>query len=381
MIIYRSSTTADREELWRFYKKAYREKYEFLIDPYWSWLNTENPLHENKQVTNTYLAIDDEKKEVAGHYTIIPQDFMAAGRPVRFSWGINLFVLPEYRGQGIAKKLQTLLIKKHDIYTAISIAASTRNMIMGMHGAIELPDTFTLSLPLFAGKEQIMDLKMKNYRLNPGRHWLSALLNRSGKLKKTVTPLLTYRTAKKTGNLRKKLPGTDSFSVIRETGFENADFLKIRAEIQHYFEGAPNDSPAYLKWKFKQHPAKQYRLFVYKTGDDGETGFVILRTGIAPEQNIGIISEIFATSKESLDELIAFATAYFLEQKCRVAHVVVQHPDYVKAFEKAGFLITNRRKPVALATEKDKITFLENIKTWFFTFESQDLDFYPNTRL
>lgn len=378
-IIYRKATVDDQKILWDFYELAYEDKAAFLKDPYWSWLNISNPLQENITETNTYIAVDEITDQIAGHYTVILQNFKVNGRQVQFSWGINLFVGMAFRGQGIAKRLQTLLIEEHPIYTAISIAASTRKMIMNMAGAVELPDTYTMSLPIHANKDQLFDLRMKYFKSNLSLKLLAFLLKRSAGLTGIAKDLFYKWYIQKSEKVKDDQVNTDFITTV-ESHFSDAAFLKLRSDLFTQFEAYPNDSPEYLNWKFESHPAKKYKLFI-QYEKNHPTGYVILRTGMAPEKNMGIISEIFANNDISLLRLIEFTKACFKKNKCIGAHVVVQHPLYVKAFQKEGFFITNKRKPVALAKDRANIAFLENIKTWYFTFESQDLDFYPNMRI
>jgi hypothetical protein len=247
-----------------------------------------------------------------------------------------------------------------------------------MDGAIVLPKTFTLSLPINSNKEELLDLQLRYYRNNAHKKPLSVLLKRSSWLS-SITSNVIYKQFRRKSKKAKKAQSERHYTIVG-SHFSDPLFLALRSNLNSQFDAFPVDTTEYLNWKFKSHPTKKYKLFIQKERNV-PVGYVILRTGIAPEKKIGIISEVFTTSDVCLFHLIEFVKGYFEKNECISAYVIAQHPSYLKAFQKAGFFITNRREPVALAKKRESISFLSDIKTWFFTFESQDLDFYPNTRV
>ena len=145
------------------------------------------------------------------------------------------------------------------------------------------------------------------------------------------------------------------------------------------FDVYPIDKNECLIWRFENHPIKKYKVFI--SHNDKWQGYIILRIGSLPEDNMGIISEIFATSSDGYNRLIEYSIIHFRDQKCDSINVLSPLNSQLELFENSGFFKTNKRTPILLSSSSEETIKIKTLKKWFFSFESQDMDFFPNKRL
>jgi hypothetical protein len=378
MIVYKKGNILDKEMFWNLYEKAYSGSYEFRVDPIWTWLNLNNPLNKTKDETNIYLAIDTQTNKIIGHSAIDLQKYKVNNQDIAFSWGRDIYVDSGYRGQGLTGKIHEKIHEENECYIAIAMAEVTRHILRTL-GGFSIPCVYTLSRPLQLSKELVKEIQIRTCRTKIYLKPVMKILKRNDKI---IAPLNNFLVSLYRLILVLKLRKSENLpenNIVKSVGFKDDDFLRMRNCFSQQFEAYPDDDLNYLKWRFEEHPFKKYNLFIYNLNSK-EFGYVILRKSVSPEDNFGIISEIFATTNKSLFSLINYSIKYFNESGCSVIHIIIQHKKYIRNLQKAGFIKTNKRIPLIILKNRVLMQGFKNIKTWFFSFESQDLDFFPNKR-
>ena len=377
MIVSRKAEIKDKEALFKFYLKAYPENFTFRIDPYWTWQNINNPLIPGDKKTEIFIAIDSSNDNIVGQYILVPHNYYYHDEILVVYWGMFFYVLDEYRGQGIGKKLQQMTVEDNRFYLAVSVAESTRKLIKKL-GGFELGEVFTQSYIINVDRNIAEKYLMKSLKSSVITKPIYKILRRN-LFPSFIKNLLIARFINKTNNYLRKNSSQENFEFVEEIEFNDLRLLKLKSSMRKVYDAFPIDDLDYMKWKFKDHPVKKYKVFILE--DDKSNGFIILREGVSPETKTGIISDIFSSSDSGLKLLLKFAIRHFSFLGCESVNLIT--PGWLgnKPFKETGFFKTNRRVPVGLTNPQLSITNIKDIKKWYFSFESQDLDYYPNTRL
>ncbi len=144
-IIIRQAELSDRAAVARFYMKAYPGRSQYKVPERWDWAFVQNPFRAPGSLP-VWLAVDPEG-EVVGQTCALVEPLLVNDEELRAGWGVDFFVLPEYRGQGLGTLLQQAVNEGLDTFISLSMAASAQRIKQSI-GLTALPPVPVFSMIL-----------------------------------------------------------------------------------------------------------------------------------------------------------------------------------------------------------------------------------------
>ena len=142
----------EQDKIKEFYKKAYPDDYAIRSSEQWNWQYKKNPFANGG--LGIWLAVDEDTGKIVGHTGVIFEKIRIGPEKYQVGWGIDLIVLPEYRGKRIAVNLQKKMMQDVDFYFNISMSETTR-IVSAKLGAFETREVQQWIKPLFVPPERV----------------------------------------------------------------------------------------------------------------------------------------------------------------------------------------------------------------------------------
>ena len=247
-------------------------------------------------------------------------------------------------------------------------------------GGVELDEVNTYALPLKLSKSE-------SYRVFK-RHLKQSNIGKSFKViyERSIFRLLYSNSGSWrliNVNIKNKL---SSFPHKKLNQFDDLlSFYKNLELLSNFqtnsFDAFPVFNRDQSEWRFFSHPKKQYR-FAYINNEDGKTcGITIYRLTNHPEGNYAIISGLYADNEDNYKKLLVALIDELVKLNLSAIFLTKGIGSYSLPLKKLGFTHIVKRIPIIIPRDRNNLELINNIKSWDFNFESQDIDFYPNFRL
>ena len=377
MITIRRATFLDKPEIYEFIQQAYEGRWQFKIPERWEWEYIHNPFI-GKIDLPVFIAVDETGK-VVGQSCALVEQVKIGDDLYPLGWGVDAYVLPEYRSQGIGYELQKANDKAHELFMSLSMAGAVRKMKIDL-GAVPLEPVPVYRRYLEFTPDIIRNAAIERVAQNQPslRRWVSAGL-RVTFLDRFLTWMKNKR--REFGD-HKLLQNLDPGLVLTEVDIfpEEIDLLWERLSAKFY--AIVRRDRTHLNWKYVEQPHMDYHRFIARRGGDA-CGYLILRIAKPPERNIGVISDIFVDPADgpAISTLLSFAVMYFREH--RVAEIVAATtiPEYQRCLDELEFAKMDEEHPVLHARVSSTAieTALEPGR-WFLGKSDHDWDQYPLAR-
>ncbi len=309
-------------------------------------------LHNPDGEAIVIIAKDDEKSNsIIGVESILPMNLMVNQKVVKASLSCNSYVDPDYRKKRIFSKLISL-VKKESTINNISCIYGVANdnsfnsfMKKDSHEISDLPILFR-------------PIRLSNYFSFPLRNLLHFFDN-IWKIKKSNNPNII------------QFDGyfDDSFEILCKKANQRIPIIKHRTK-------------EYLNWRYKDHPTREYKIFVLKENSMLE-GYVVTRKTIVNGKSIGVIVDFLVdsnTNPEKIKDLIKIALEDFWNSDVSVT-IAVFGPSTLEyqLLSKTGFKIAPKfLKPqsshfILINSDRDDLKQMKNYDSWFFSFGDYDV--------
>lgn len=367
------ATLADKPEIFKFIQKAYLNIWQYRIPDRWEWEFVNNPHLDNTELP-VFIAVDRDGK-VVGQSCALIEKVKIGSEIYKLGWGVDAFVLPEYRGQGIGMQLQKANDEAHAIFMSLSMAKSVRKM------KLSLGSTPIDPLPVFRRYQRFSSdifrntgakKKLKNQLFPKFR-----LMTRLIKIIATRFFLITRNFLSDIMNHYLFQKNLESLALTAVEIFPE-DIDQLWEKLNPKFYAIIKRDRIHLNWKYVDQPNMNYlRVIARKKGEI--CGYIIFRNGKYPERKFGMISDIFVDPEDSqtIFLLLYYAMSHFRKEKVTeiiAATTVLQYQYILKKF---GFVETGEELPVIHST-------VEGLKVepdkWFLGNSDHDWDQYPVTR-
>lgn len=372
-VIVRQATWDDREALGRFLERAFPSQHRY--PERWEWLYTRNPFLPSDFGVPGWIAVRDG--HIIGHTGAMPVSVTLGGHTTLAAWSVDTFVLPEARGGGVGKQLQTANQHAHRLFMSLEMSAANR-AIKKKLGAADGPAVSLFYRPLRVLTRQlaadgILGLQSRAGRVGrligqaayagawqlAGRHLCRRIARRTPARPPAALPSLSL------------LPITGRFD-------ETADALWARVRGQYAF--AVERSSRYLNWKYREQPFMPHQCCYVMDGDEIE-GLLVLREGYPPgEPPLGVISECFLVHPTATRYAYLTQLATDLLASRGVAGIWAATADALveEAYAGLGFCRL-RREPMVMAGADGAPAGIESGPA-LLSKGDHDWDQYPNLR-
>ncbi|MBN1657064.1 MAG: hypothetical protein JXA93_01620 [Anaerolineae bacterium] len=364
----RQAVLADRERIARFLAEAYGERARFKFPARWEWQFASNPFWHHSGLP-IWIALEKETQRVVGQSCAMVEPLTIGGRLYELGWGVDFYVLPEYRQCGIGSRLQGANKEANEVFMSVAMSNTTRR-IKDRLGMIPLAPV--------ALYHKILRRRRPSWKvvLRPATAWIrtpsAASLARRAEAPAPPTPAVR----------RELLKGTPWYTTgidLEPVDVFSAEVDDLVDEVCSQFVAiVPRDSQ-FLNWKYVTQPLVQYERFVARKGG-AVRGYVVVRRAQAPEPDHGIIADVCVHPEDTavVDALFAFALRRLSEQ--RVAYVTAASTvsSYQRALEAIGFVEVAQQTPMFhCAGELPQLAELQMPGGLFIGKSDHDWDQYP----
>ncbi|GAB4580928.1 MAG: hypothetical protein Fur0022_36730 [Anaerolineales bacterium] len=326
----RQATLADQPALFEFLRQAYPERWQYKFPERWAWEFERNPFRGNG--LPIWIALDGAR--IIGQSCALIEPLILHGQETRVGWGVDFFVLPAYRGQGLGTRLQQANNASHEVFMSLSMAAAAAR-IKAQIGLQTLPP-----IPLFTKIVQ-HDPASVLATLIARTHLPEVIIRRTG-VHRLSASLLTAREARRAREFSPPRAGV-GLTPVERFGPE-ADALWQR--LSPHFTALIRRDAEYLNWKYVDQPHVQYERYI------SEQGYVIFRRARPPERNVGLILDVFANPADTatLRALLGHAIVQLQAQGIAYLQAASTLPAIQQILTAWGFKPTKTVTPMIRAT-------------------------------
>ncbi|MFZ5800485.1 MAG: GNAT family N-acetyltransferase, partial [Candidatus Omnitrophota bacterium] len=298
---------------------------------YWKWQYANNPFGR----AITLLA--KENGALAGQYANIPIDLKLDGKVVKAATVIDLMVRPEFRRQGIFKKM-----------------GEEANRILSR-------ENFALSLAFPSRKDSSAGFVQRLGWQVVGelRVMVGITVPKSGTLGRrgTGAPVIKIKTA-------------DSFPErVNELWEETRPQIKVGVERNQ----------KYLNWRYGQNPATKYEIFL-GFQDNDLAGYLVLKTERIMGIKLGIIVDMLCRNDEAVIRGLMHKGMQYLHGKGAQACVSLKNSLYACALKALGFWelpswLNPKRYTLIVRPNQEgpNLSLIKDLNNWYLHFGDWDL--------
>jgi GNAT superfamily N-acetyltransferase len=318
----RQATYADKPALAEFLAKAYPGREMFKYPERWDWAYENNPY-----LTNTappvWIAVHEDGN-IIGQCNSLMEPLTIRGETHSVGWGVDFYVLEEFRGHGIGSQLQRANKEANQVFLSLSMAKIAYAIKKKM-GMLELP-----AVPEYT--------KMVNHTAESIQYGSPSMRFIAAPLAK----LLNWRDERPLKNFT--LP--KDISIARAAGFDAA-FDELWERVSPKFAGLTRRDAAYLDWKYIQQPHATREIFTAQQGGE-MTGYLILRVSTPPERNAGTILDLFCDprDKDTIRALLHYGTCFLKSAGVIYITAASSVTSYQAVFTELGYKVTKTVIPM-----------------------------------
>ena len=331
----------------------------------WDWQYNQNPLFEHKEYSNYAKSLkkivlectetETGKQYPVGFVAMIPNLLQTNETEVIATWSVDMYVLPEHRGQSL-RLVQGL--KK----------ASPLGIILGVKGA-------ALAVETKMGWEKVRASDPLVIRF-PTIKVLTRLLGKSTEPTFLINILYPiFRTVfKLTTKVIFKTPRIDNKIVIEKVKRfgEEADLLWN--DIRKDFNILTKRDSLYLNWKFTDNPISSFDKFEFY--ENGKIkGILIVKITYKDGFKWGQIIEFFSSPNDLdiINNMTAYTVNYFKSNNCDLATVVGLSKNHQKCLGQYGFM-EFKYDPnfIVKVDDKARRDYFLNSDNWFISSGDSD---------
>jgi GNAT superfamily N-acetyltransferase len=283
-VTVRQASYADKPAIFEFLEKAYPGRSQFKFPERWEWAFQDNPYLAG-DVPPVWIAVTQDG-QVVGQSAALVEPLVVSGVEHRIGWGVDFFVLPAFRGQGLGTQLQSANNRGNPVFMSLSMAGGAAKIKASL-GLQPLPPVPMYTRILHhdpASVRQTLHTRL------PFR--LGALAGRLG-LHHPAAALLT-RLGRPAGG-EQTSPG--EIVISAELGFGPA-FDQLWERLAPRFQALVRRDAAYLDWKFTQQPHTTHDIFLARRAGE-PCGGLILRQARHPERNAGVLVDLFTDPEDT----------------------------------------------------------------------------------
>jgi GNAT superfamily N-acetyltransferase len=377
MITIRRATLADKDAIFRFIQQVHADRWQYKIPERWQWEFVDNPFLKDDRLP-IWIALD-ELGNVVGQACSLVEPLKIGNQIRRVGWGVDVFLLPDHRGQGTGYQLNYNNDQDHEIFLSLSMSKTIRRIKAGA-GSVSLDPVPSYTRLLRFTPESLRTAVVK--RLGATRKSMATILDKG--LRWTLADRMAagllnlwqgLRDRQQLGTVDKgiRIIAVDRFGPEVNTFWE---------KVSHFFYAIIERKDGYLNWKYIQQPFVHYQKCMAMRKDD-IVGYIIFRLGSPPERNVGIIADLLAAPDEpdTIRALYSYAIKWLKIAGAKDLLTATSVKAYQECLESLGFKKTREDVPMLHC----KIEGLDCDRahqpgSWFLGKGDHDWDQFPLAR-
>lgn len=300
-------SSADADELFQIYARIFGEEKTAARRASWAWQYERNPYSPGGP--HLYVARHDARP--VGQMGTMPVSLWWGEREVRASWGIDYFVSPDAEGRGDSIALMKAWMNGVDVALALGLAKTTY-LICKRLGFRDLG-----FVPFYQAV------------LDPA----AIVRRRYGKVAGAVAAPMTAAM-----KLARRPRAVSRDIVVAEATEIGREYDGLWESARGTFGACVRRDAAYVRWRYREAPHKEYRIIEARRGDV-LTGFAVSRHEDYRGMRLGWIVDLFAASDDQATRhaLIAQVMREFADAKVARAQVLCTLAPLAEDLKRHGF--------------------------------------------
>jgi GNAT superfamily N-acetyltransferase len=347
---------ADQEALLSFLRVAYHEESRKSELDFWKWHYLENP---HTALDDIPLWIVKDGDRIVGQLATIPVALKVGVEETRAIWILDFIVLPQYRGQGLGKRLVLTARESYSTMITLGINEQSTAVFRSLKW-VALGGVHRYHRLLYPG-----DAFREIARLSP--------------LRKLVN--FCYAPFRPRDAQTRYTEG----GVLREVTAFDASFADLWHRAAAQWPCAVVRSPRYLEWQFTQQPGKKFEVQgIYEQGE--LMGYVVLffrkeeGSGFPPKAAITDLCYDASSSPQVVDELLKAALRLAVERHAGSLVTDVLDPLVESRLRQLGFWRI-KVAPQFMASTAEHQELIYNASNWFLTRGDSDVSIFEQPNL
>jgi GNAT superfamily N-acetyltransferase len=370
-ISVRRAERSDYPAIERFLNEAYGKLASFKVKNRWYWQFVDNPYAQSeKNGIPVWIAESDGR--VVGQIAVQKGELELDGSKHSAGWIVDVFVLPSYRGRGLAQQLYAAVARECPIVVTLTMAPATRRIAESLCAV----DVGTVKL--YWRGAHLDPLTVQRYLL--ARTFYHPCANRA--VRRLCNHLSMHRVLTRVGNLFlelrdrfRSLPPQRKDTVIVETNRFDSDTDWLWQTLNRDFPVAFTRESKFLNWRFRDCPQMQYRCFL-ACREGVPVGYLVLRQTESVELPYGVIVDLIASRRDhdTIQDLVTFAIKFFAGNVAGL-QCATSIPAFAAVLRKLGFYSIETERPNCVVEEGAVRERLERSSTeWLFSKADHDWD-------
>jgi GNAT superfamily N-acetyltransferase len=346
-VIVERRRAADAEELFRRYEEVFGAALTGSSRRRWQWQYLENP---QTGPDGPEIWVAREGDTLLGQYASMPVRLQWAGREVRSSWGMDVFLRAEARGKGIGALLFTAWSDHVDVALGLGLTPSS----YGLFKKLRYEDVGPV--PFF---QKVLDPAAV------ARRRVGALLaGPAGVLLGLGLGLLHPESG---------LRGS-GVEVRPITGFSD-EYDTLWERCRGGYAMCVRRDRSYLSWKYLACPERQYAVHEARRGGV-LSGYAVSRQQDYHGLRLGWLIDVFAhpDDHETKDALIAGVLESFRDEGVARAQAFSMNAALAEDLLRRGFLRGRSPMQFCVRSRVENRLAFEELGRWHVVFGDSDMD-------
>jgi len=373
MIEIRQAMVSDKPAIFEFLPKAYKEIAQYKFPERWEWQFEKNPFRKGDKLP-VWIAVNENGAVVGQICAMFEPLKIGTETDIFGSWAVDLIVLPEYRDQKLGYKLSQAIYNHSDVVMALPMSDAFRHFMTKLgSNSIDTVPVYS-RIARFDTHSTFDAIRNRLHAKWPAKMllWIVHVFW----IDRLITALINFVVGIKDLGLSKRTNTAIEIMPIDE--FDHT-VDQLWESISPHFQAIVQRTSQFLNWKYVQQPYMDYQR--YRAVRNGKMcGYIIFRKTSSPENNSGIIADLFvpAEDKATIYSLLAFAVQHLKSQQVKY----IEAASTVDAYKQALFVLGFRKKKDMHPLFHNKIEtpaiqdgFVPN--AWFLGRSDHDWDQFP----
>jgi GNAT superfamily N-acetyltransferase len=336
----------DEEELFGLYRDVFGHEMTEASRRRWAWQYRENPRSDGAPE----IWVAREGGRILGQYASMPVRLWWGDREVRASWGMDVFLREEVRGQGVGALLFDTWSQNVDVALGLGLTTSSYSLFQKL------------------GYRDVGPVPFYRKILDPA----AVLARRVGRAAATIAgPLLGAALR----SLNPEAPeGGAGVAVRPATGF-GPEYDRLWARARSSYAMCVRRDAAYLEWKYERCPHRRYARWEARRGDD-LVGFAVSRHEDYRGLRLGWITDVFAEASDGAarQALLSAVLADFRQARVARAQAFSLHSGLGNELLRRGFSRGPSPMQFCVRSRAGGNEVLADPGRWHVVFGDSDMD-------